>query len=220
MSSARRPFAVCTALLVLCLGGCATGLQERAEEYNEDGLQLFRQGDYVYARESFKAALALKPEDPALLYNIGSCYDRLGKSAKAEQYYNACLQRAPNHTSCRHALAVMLVRDQRRDDASRMIAGWIAAEPQLAAAYAEDGWYWHQAGDLPRAQARLHQALQLDPHDPRALVEMAQVYESMSRPDRALVLYERALERDPHQAEVTERINLLLAKGAKRPQPD
>ena len=62
--------------------------------------------------------------------------------------------------------------------------------------------------------------LQLDPHDPRALIEMAQVYEEMSRPDRALVLYERALERDPHQDDVTARVNFLLAKGARRPQPD
>ena len=42
----------------------------------------------------------------------------------------------------------------------------------------------------------------------------------MSRPDRALVLYERALERDPHQDDVTARVNFLLAKGARRPQPD
>ncbi len=220
MTTARRPSVACAALLALCLGGCATAIQERADEYNQDGLELFEQGEYVLARESFKAALALKPQDPGLLCNVGRCYDRVGKSAQAEQFYNACLQRSPNHTSCRHALAVMLVRDKRPDDAARMIAGWIAAEPQLAAAYAEDGWYWHQAGDLPRAQSRLQQALQIDPHDPRALVEMGQVYESMSRPDRALVLYERALERDPHQEDVTERINLLLAKGAKRPQPD
>src|SRR4051812_11136118 len=57
MRTARRPSAavLCTALLALGLGGCVSALQERADDYNEDGLQLFREGDYVYARESFKA---------------------------------------------------------------------------------------------------------------------------------------------------------------------
>jgi hypothetical protein len=42
----------------------------------------------------------------------------------------------------------------------------------------------------------------------------------MQRPERALVLYERLLEQDPHQTEVKKRVNFLLTQGAKRPQPE
>jgi Flp pilus assembly protein TadD len=206
--------------LFLCLAGCANPAQERVQAYNEDGVFLFQHGDYLAASESFRAAQALQPEDPALLYNIGQCYDRLGDSAKAERYYNECVQRSPNHAECRHALAGLLVRSGRRPEAERMVQEWLAREPKRAAAYAEEGWLWFQAGDLPRAQARLQQALELEPHDPRSLIELARVYETMRRPDRAADLYERVLARDPKQVEVANRLNLLRAQGAGPPLPD
>jgi len=206
--------------LVLCLAGCASPVQERVRDYNEDGVSLFQRGDYLAACDSFRAAQALQPEDPALYYNIGQCYDRLGDGAKAERFYNECLARAPGHAECRHALASLLVRVGRRDEAVRMVQDWLAREPKCAAAYAEDGWLWYQAGDLPRAQTRLQQALQLDPHEPRALIELARVYEALRRPDRAADLYERVLAKDPNQWEVAKRLNTLRAQGARAPLPD
>ncbi|MBM4070841.1 MAG: tetratricopeptide repeat protein [Planctomycetes bacterium] len=213
----RQPALV--AALLLC-AGCVAVEQERIREYNEDGIYLFRRGDYVAARESFKAALALEPEDPGLMYNIGECHDRLGKAEKAEKFYKECLLRVPNHPDCRHALTVLLVRQGRRPEAQGLVNDWMAREPGMAAPYAEDGWLLHEAGDLPRARTRLQQALDIDPHDVRTLTELARVYEDMNRPDRALVLYEQALERDPRRTELTERVNFLLAKGAGRPRPD
>jgi tetratricopeptide (TPR) repeat protein len=101
-----------------------------------------------------------------------------------------------------------------------MVQSWLASQPKLAAAYAEDGWLWAQSGDLPRAQARLQQALDLDPHDPRALHELAQLYETMNRPDRATVLYERILERNPQNFAAARRLDELRARGIGRPIPD
>jgi len=100
------------------------------------------------------------------------------------------------------------------------VQAWRASEPKLAAAYVEDGWLYHQAGDLPKAQGRLQQALDIEPHNVRAVTEMGLVYEAMKRPDRALTLYERALESDPKQPEITDRVNYLLTKGAGRPRPE
>lgn len=205
---------------MLCLAGCVSLGEERVQDYNEDGVHLFLQGKYADARDSFQAALALKADDPGIVFNLGECYDKLGDSARAEKYYRECIARVPNHEPCRHALADLLVRANRRPEAVQLVQDWLAGEPARAAAYADDGWLAHQGGDLPRAQARLQQALELDPHDPRALTELAQVYEEMQRPDRALVLYERVLERDPKQADVSAHINFLLAKGVKRPHPE
>src|SRR5437879_13902593 len=97
-------------VLALCLAGCESASQERLRDYNQDGVYLFERGDYAAARQSFQAALALKPEDPGLLYNLGECCDRSGDTIKAERYYQQCLVQAPNHADCRHVLASMLVR--------------------------------------------------------------------------------------------------------------
>lgn len=207
-------------LLVLGLTGCTQTAHERVRDYNWDGVQLYQRGNISAATESFQAALQLDPENSTLHYNLGECYARLGQTAKAEQLYRQCLDRAPNHADCRHALTVHLVRQGRWAEASSMVQNWLAREPKLAAAYAEDGWLWSQSGDLPRAQARLQQALDLDPHDPRALNELAQLYETMNRPDRAAVLYERILERNPQNFAAARRLDELRARGTGRPIPD
>ena len=67
-----------------------------------------KRGEYMQARETFKAALALEPEDPSLRFNLGQCYDRLGDQDRAEKAYRECLQRAADHVESRHALCVLL----------------------------------------------------------------------------------------------------------------
>jgi Tfp pilus assembly protein PilF len=84
----------------------------------------------------------------------------------------------------------------------------------------QDGWRLRQDGDLLQAQARLQQALELDPQNSRALVELGILYELMERPGRALVLYEKALRHDPNQADVSLRVEALRARGVKNPLPD
>lgn len=208
------------AALALCLTGCVADTQERLADYNQDGLHLFHSGDYRAARECFQAALQLRPGDPDLLYNVGQCYDRQGGAARAEHEYLACLQVSPDHADCRFALASLYVRGGRLDDAVRLGQDWLAQKPQLAAAFALDGWLSRQQGDLPRAQARLQQALDTDPHEPHALVELGRVYEALNRPDRAAALYELAVLRNPEQPDVVQRLNELQAQGAGKPQPE
>jgi tetratricopeptide (TPR) repeat protein len=113
-----------------------------------------------------------------------------------------------------------MLRSGRRDETVAFVESWLASQPKLASAYALDGWLWHQLGDLPKAQGRLDQALEIDPHEPHGLVEMARLYETMQRPDRAAALYERALAQDPHQALLVSRLNQLRSQGVGTPHPD
>jgi Tfp pilus assembly protein PilF len=206
--------------LLVCLGGCASEQQERLRTYNTEGVTLFQRGEYAAARQNFEAALQLQPDDAGLRYNVGQCCDRLGDAAGAERAYTACLQVAPEHAPCRHALCRLLVRDGRTPDAVRLVDEWLQKQPNAAGPYAADGWLWFQAGDLPRAQGRLQQALERDPHDVQALLQLAQVYEATHRPERAVVLYERALRQDPQQPDVVRRLDALRSQGAGPPRPD
>jgi Flp pilus assembly protein TadD len=204
----------------IILAGCLPTSQELVKQYNDDGVLLYERGEYSHARDSFEAAQRLAPEDPAILYNLAQCHDRLGDTAKAEPLYKECLRRSANHAACRHALAVLWVRTGRQAEAEKMIEDWLVREPKLSSPYAEDGYLWHLRGDLPRAQSRLQQALEMDPHDQRALTELALVYEEMQRPDRALVLYERILDVNPRQPEIARHMDELRAQGARAPKPE
>lgn len=210
---------LCAALL-LGAAGCISPHEERLQEYTQDGVYLYQQGAYADAQATFQAALALKPDDANLLYNAGQCCQRRGAAAQARKFYLQCLERDQNHAPCRCALAQLQVQTGQPREAEAMIQEWLSREPQKPDPYALDGWYWHQAGDLPRAQGRLQQALDLDPHHSRALIELGLVYEGMQREDRAVVLYERVLTDDPQQKDVDKRLKALLAKGAGKPAPE
>jgi tetratricopeptide (TPR) repeat protein len=206
--------------LALVLAGCAQTVQERVRELNDDGVRLYRTGAYVQACQSFQDALDLKPGDANLQFNIGQCHDHLREPAKAEAAYRLCLQASPNHAECRHALALLMWQQDRRQETTRMIEDWLGNQPNLAAAQAENGWLWHQLGDVPRARARLVLALRLDPHNNLALTELAQIYEGLDRLDRAAYLYQQVLKYHPEQPDIVFRLSALKAQGAGPPKPD
>jgi tetratricopeptide (TPR) repeat protein len=208
------------ALLAAVGPGCVSTDDERLHEYTADGVLLYQNGVYDGARQTFEAALAMKPGDANLTFNLGRCYDRLGDGAKAEESYRQCLQRSADHADAMHSLTALLVRENRRAEADRLVDDWVRRSPNSAAAYAEFGWLCRRDRDLPQALAACQHAYELDSHNVRALSELAQCYEAMNRPDRALTLYERSLQYQPEQPEVVRRVSLLKEQGAGRPHPD
>lgn len=207
-------------LTLLMLAGCVSTGDQRAQQFNEEGVFLFGRGDYRGASECFEAALTLNPRDAGVLYNLGQCHDRTGDWRRAEQFYCACLETSPEHGDARMAQLSILYRTGRASEANRLIEEWLQKEPNRADALVFDAWRLRQEKALPQAQARLQQALALEPNNRRALVEMGVYYELTGRPDRSLALYERALEKDSHQPEVADRVEQMRAKGVKRPLPD
>ncbi len=205
---------------MLLLSGCDTTIQHRVKEFNHEGTRLFGEGEFESARENFEEALELSPDDPDLLYNIGQCFDRQGNWQKAEPLYRKCLVQDAQHEDARFALALVLDRTGRREESARMAQEWLAANPDRALPYALDGWRLLQDRAFPQAQGRLHQALAIDPHCNRALIELGILYEQMQRPERARVLYERALQGNPHQLDVIDRLNELKHKNVGLPLPD
>ena len=140
--------------MLVLLGGCTTSNQELVRDYHNDGLHLFKQGRYSDAEESFQAALKLQPADPGIYYNLGQTYDYLHRKQEAEKYYRECILRSPNHAGARHALTILLMNQNKQQEAVEGVEDWLKKSPNCAAAYAEDGFLWKQMGDMPRSQAR------------------------------------------------------------------
>lgn len=206
--------------LVVLVGSCATAGRDRSQELTREGLDLYRRGAFADARDSFRAALTLRPDDPHLPFHLARCADGMGLAADAERQYRDCLRAAPDHADARHALAALLVRRGRRGEAVTMAGEWRRARPELAGPYALEGYLCADKGDLIRARDYLQHALHLDPLNARAMVELGRVYERMDREDRALLLYERSLAVSADQPEVRRRAAALRKKGTRPPQPD
>jgi tetratricopeptide (TPR) repeat protein len=58
---------------------------ERAKELLENGANLYNEGSYEAAILAFQEGYDLT-EEPAFLYNIGNCYERLGNFGEARKY--------------------------------------------------------------------------------------------------------------------------------------
>jgi tetratricopeptide (TPR) repeat protein len=209
------------AVLALLVSACAPTVQERVQQFNDLGVEYYQKGEYDRAREDFQAALTLQPNDFALLYNMGQCYDHLGQPDKAEPIYRQCLQLQPNDAQCRHALDVLLVKQGRLVEAQRMVQDWLTREPKLAVAYTEDGWLYEQERDPTKALRRYQQALGYDPRNTQALIGMGRIYEEdLNFPSRALKLYQTALDYQPDQPDLVKHVSRLRASGVGPPRPD
>jgi len=214
------PHLVCLVLLSPFLAGCQTTESERLRQVNDDGVYLFSQGNYQGARECFELAHTLSPQDPALVFNLGQCQERLSDVKQAEQSFRHCLEMKADHADARQSLAALLKRTGRGAEANRLIEDWVKNHPNTPDSLSLEGWRLRQEKNYPLAQERLQQALALDPHHRRALVELGILYETSGRPERALVIYERVLARDPRQSDVSQRRQQLQAQGVARPLPD
>ena len=65
------------------VGGCVvTADQRRVRDYNQDGVFLFRAA-ISFAPGQLPGRRQLQAEDPAVMYNLGECYERLGNLPKA-----------------------------------------------------------------------------------------------------------------------------------------
>jgi tetratricopeptide (TPR) repeat protein len=200
--------------MILGIGACTRPVSEQVHDLNADGVALLVRQDYLAAAAHFEHAAQLDPANPATLYNLGNAAHHLGDWASAERYYDGCLQLDSEHAACRHSYALLLLQQGRREEAWQLIGTWLAARPESADAHAEQGWLLRESGDLPAAQARLETALQLDPGNVRALIELGTLYEQYAYPERARSLYERALRRDSQQLELLTRLARM-----KRPAP-
>ena len=67
---------------------------ERAKELLENGANLYNEGSYEAAILAFQEGYDLT-EEPAFLYNIGNCYERLGKFSEARKYLDQYRAFAP-----------------------------------------------------------------------------------------------------------------------------
>jgi Flp pilus assembly protein TadD len=180
------------------------------------GVQLYQQGNYLGAVNHFQQALARQPGNPDCFYNLGATYHQqakvFGSAADrqvAEQYYHLCLARNPDHVACQRALAVLLVEENRPDEAVAGLQQWAATRPGNPQPHVELARLAEEHGDAREAENQLLDALAIDPNNPRALVALGQLREAAGDPSQALIDYSRSLAVDPQQPVVAARVAAL-----------
>ena len=67
-------------------------IPNKAELWNALGMAYFAKKDFVKSEESFKHAMALKPEDNSARSNLGAIYLEQGKLAQAQREFETVVK--------------------------------------------------------------------------------------------------------------------------------
>jgi tetratricopeptide (TPR) repeat protein len=199
--------------LLVVVSGCGSFV---ARGYNAEGVRSFQQAQYQLALTQFGEAIHEDPANPDGYYNLAATYHRIGKTSKrqtdldqAESFYNQCLDHDPEHRDCYRGLAVLLVEENRTQEAFRLIEGWAGRQPASADARIELARLNEECGDKKSAQDHLVEALTIEPNNARALAALGKIREELGQRAQAVANYQRSLYLNPFQPELAAHVAAL-----------
>ena len=144
-------------------------------------------------------------------------YSRTPDLQQAENLYNQCLERDPNHTDAYRGLAVLLNETGRQREAFNLLNHWSSASPKSADPKIELARLYEEFGDKEAATGHLLDALAAEPNNARALAALGKLREEAGDHAQALADYQRSLWYDRFQPEVAARVAAL--QSAISPTP-
>ena len=165
------------------------------------GLYLLKDGtaDPEDAVGYFRAAVAQRPQSPALT-NLAAALYRAGKLAEAEDLYRAFCERRADDADARRHLALVLNAAKKFADAEKAAREAIRLDPALGQAHNELGVALQSQGNDAGAIAAYTEARRLNPKDPAPCRNLGALNEKLSRADAAEKEYREAAHRDPQSA--------------------
>ncbi len=177
---------------------------------------MYQNAYYEGALQQFQKAVDADPKNADAYYNLASTYHQLGKLhrrdtdlTQAETNYHRCLDNSPNHEDCYRGLAVLLVDRGHPDQAKELLELWSQRAPGMPGPKIELARLADEQGDRQTAQAKLIEAVAIDPHNARALAALGKVREESGDPAQALANYQRSLQINRFQPDVAARVATL-----------
>ena len=165
-----------------------------AAAYNNLGMLYFNQKDYAHAAETLERGLKLHQKMPTASAMLGMSYYQLGENGKAEPLLRAALQANPKDDQAEIALAQVLIRQRKFEDATQMLNDYLGRNAKY-----QNAWYLLGKTYLQLSEDALGQINQIDPNSVVAHEITGEVDESMHNYDLALVEYKKAIDLAPQQ---------------------
>jgi Tfp pilus assembly protein PilF len=200
------------ALSSLGLSGCTL----ISQGHNAEGVRMYQSAYYEGALNQFQKAVDADPKNPDAYYNLASTYHQLGKLhhrdpdlQQAESNYHRCLDQNPNHEECYRGLAVLLIDRGHPEQGRELLELWAQRSPGLPGPKIELARFNEEQGDKQNAQARLIEAIAIDPNNARALTALGKLREDSGDTAQALANYQRSLALNRSQPQVAARVAAL-----------
>jgi tetratricopeptide (TPR) repeat protein len=171
------------------------------------GLAYGRNKDYKQAIEHYTAAEVIaKATDPSRLddqfyFQLGATYERMGDYTQASQYFEKCLQLAPDSAEAQNYLGYMWAEhDTKLDKARELIEKAVKAEPKNAAYLDSLGWVLFKLHQTKEALGYTLQAVQLSEEPDATLYDhLGDIYAALNEPEKAREAWTKSLAVEPNE---------------------
>jgi tetratricopeptide (TPR) repeat protein len=204
---------------VALFGHAAAVTRNNDVAYLNMGVALSAQGKTDAAIASFEQALAARPYDSGVRYdvfnNLGIALARKGKTDEALAYYRKALDVAPDlaeaHFNCAAALAGLKKNGEALDEYEKGLRG----SPNDAGALANMGDILVRKGRAVEAIDKYKDALRAAPASVQALCGLGRLAADQGKLDEAIDCFTRALRIRPDHAVAHINLGVALAMQGK-----
>jgi Flp pilus assembly protein TadD len=180
------------------------------------GAIMFNQDMPGHALDLFQRAVQLAPADPDLYHGLATALRLIGQPDEAMLALQGALRVDPSHKPALYDLGLLHrlkgnfgQAEQLFRQAAAQAGGGDRFEAELQRAIA-----LYRQDRLPEAERWFHRAGILNPHDPRAFINVALIYRTWGHLNAAEKWLNTAIEVAPDNAEAHWNLaNLLLLKG-------
>ncbi|MBI3325019.1 MAG: tetratricopeptide repeat protein [Candidatus Omnitrophica bacterium] len=164
----------------------------------QQGQQALQSGALHEAVLAFQEVLALSPNDPDTMNNLGVCYARLRQQEEAIELFKKALALNPKHAQARRNLARLSEEDGRFDEAIHLLqpASGTGADAGL---WQDLGYLYYRSGDRAKATESFERAVKLA-RTPELLYDLACLYLLTERHREAVELLHEAIGMDGQRA--------------------
>jgi len=115
------------------------------------------------ALKEYEGALAKAPKDPDLMLRVGCGKVSAGRAKQAEELLRKVLSDRPNSAETNHCLGrALLLEGTRLAEALRLLERAVELDANRAEYQLYAGWAANEAGNVPKAERALAEALRLD----------------------------------------------------------
>jgi len=162
-------------------------------------------------RQEFAAVPAELPTVEAAFEQAQSLH-RQGRSATAEDLYQAVLAQDPDHRGALHQLSVLRLQRGAFEEAARLTRRLIDRDPDFSDAHSNLGIALHALGRPAEAVRHFEKAILLEPGRPEAHYNLGRGLQMLGRFAEAGECYRRAIALRPDHPEAHNNLgNVLLA---------
>jgi tetratricopeptide (TPR) repeat protein len=190
-------------------------LQDARQKFSHDsqnfvlefitGLAYSQQKDYPRAMEYFnRAEVIAKAKEPKRLnqlffFQLGATCERNGELAKAEEYFQKCLQFEPDFAEALNYLGYMWAEHgMKLDQARQLIEKALKIEPKNGAYLDSLGWVLFKLHQPKEALDYVLKACDLlQEPDPTVFDHLGDIYAALQQPDKAREAWRKALALQP-----------------------